>query len=152
MSLQTGNTAPDFRLVDDGGAERALSDYEGRRLVIYFYPRAFTPGCTTQACDFRDNYSAFQKAGYEIVGVSTDQPQKLADFRVEHDLPFTLLSDPDHSVAERYGAWGLKKLYGKEVEGLIRSTIVVDGEGVVTDAWYNVRAKGHGDRMVKELT
>lgn len=151
MALQTGDIAPGFTRLDQTGLERTRDDYAGKRLVIYFYPRAFTPGCTTQACDFRDNYATFQDAGYEIIGVSPDPVEKLESFRVEHNLPFPLLSDEDHSMAEAYGAWGLKKNYGKEYEGLIRSTIIVDDEGLVTKAWYNVKAKGHAERIQREL-
>lgn len=149
--LAPGDPAPSFRLRDHDGVERSLADYEGRRLVVYFYPRAFTPGCTTQACDFRDNYEAFSKAGFEIVGISPDQPEKLSEFRQEHGLPFPLLSDPDHEVAEAYGAWGTKTMYGKQREGLIRSTVVVDENGAVSDAMYNVRAKGHVARVGGDL-
>ena len=151
MALQTGDKAPSFARLDQAGVERTRNDYAGKRLVIYFYPRVFTPGCTTQACDFRDNYAAFQNAGYAIVGVSPDPVDKLEPFRVEHNLPFPLLSDEDHSMSEAYGAWGIKKNYGKEYEGLIRSTIVVDEAGVVTNAWYNVKAKGHVERIEREL-
>lgn len=129
-----------------------LDDYAGHRLVIYFYPKAFTPGCTTQSCDFRDRYQTFYEAGYEILGVSPDPTDKLARFKSEHQLPFPLLSDEDHSMAEAYGAWGVKKNYGREYEGLIRSTFVVDEEGAIEDALYNVRASGHVDRMARELT
>jgi len=151
MALQTGDEAPSFARLDQAGLERTRDDYAGKRLVIYFYPRVFTSGCTIQACDFRDNYATFQDAGYEIVGVSPDPVDKLEPFRVEHNLPFALLSDEDHSMSEAYGAWGLKKNYGKEYEGLIRSTIVIDEEGVVTNAWYNVKAKGHAERIEREL-
>ena len=151
MTLQTGDKAPSFRRLDQAGVERTRDDYAGKGLVIYFYPRAFTPGCTTQACDFRDNYVTFQNAGYEIVGVSPDPVEKLDGFRAEHDLPFPLLSDEDHSMSAAYGAWGLKKNYGKEYEGIIRSTIVVDTDGLVEHAWYNVKAKGHAERIEREL-
>lgn len=152
MTLNAGDAAPPFALIDDEDKERTLSEFAGGRLVIYFYPRAFTPGCTTQACDFRDNYAAFQASGHTVVGVSPDPPGKLAEFRAEHALPFSLLSDPDHAVAEQYGAWGIKKLYGKESEGLIRSTVVVDEAGTVSDAWYNVKATGHVARIGAKLT
>lgn len=147
MRLEPGDRAPDFRLLDQDGDEVSLADFAGRKLVVYFYPRAFTPGCTTEACDFRDRYETFTGTGYEIVGISPDDPEKLRRFREEHGLPFPLLSDPDHTVAEAYGAWGTKKRYGKEYEGLIRSTILVDADGNVEAAWYNVRAKGHVDRI-----
>ncbi len=151
MTIQAGDHAPDFILRNDSGKEVSLDDFAGSHLVIYFYPRAFTPGCTTQACDFRDRYDTFQAAGYEVVGISPDSVEKLAEFRARHELPFPLLSDEDHAVAEAYGAWGPKKNYGRKYEGLIRSTFAIDPAGKVEQAWRNVRAKGHVDRMVVEL-
>jgi peroxiredoxin Q/BCP len=147
MRLDTGDAAPPFTRTDDSGNEVELSDFVGKQLVIYFYPKAFTPGCTTESCDFRDRYDRFIDSGFALVGVSPDQPEKLAEFRAEYDLPFPLLSDPDHSMAEAYGAWGPQKNYGREYVGIIRSTIVVDADGDVADAWYNVRATGHADRV-----
>lgn len=149
MRLEPGNDAPDFDLVDHDGNPVTLRDFADRKLLIYFYPKAFTPGCTTESCDFRDNYAAMAGAGYEIVGVSPDRPEKLAEFRKEYELPFPLLSDPDHEMAEAYGAWGTKKNYGKEYEGIIRSTFVV-ADGKIDHAWYNVRAKGHADKVASE--
>jgi peroxiredoxin Q/BCP len=151
MRLEQGNEAPFFSRVDDMGREVSLDDYAGHSLVVYFYPNAFTPGCTTESCDFRDRHEAFYAAGYEILGVSPNAVQKLEDFRKEYSLPFHLLSDEDHTMAEAYGAWGTKKNYGREYEGLIRSTIVVDASGKVEHAWYNVRAKGHAERVAGEL-
>lgn len=149
MQLETGDRAPNFELTDHAGESVSLKDFADKKLLIYFYPKAFTPGCTAESCDFRDNYGAMSKAGYEIVGVSPDSPSKLADFRREYELPFPLLSDPDHEMAEAYGAWGTKKNYGKEYEGIIRSTFVVE-DGKVAHAWYNVRAKGHAERVAAE--
>lgn len=151
MPLTPGDTAPFFDRLDHEGSQVTLDDYAGHGLVVYFYPRAFTPGCTTESCDFRDRHDRFYAAGYEIVGVSPDPVEKLAAFREEHDLPFPLLSDEDHSMAAAYGAWGVKKNYGKEYEGIIRSTIVVGPDGSVEQAWYNVRAKGHAGRVEQEL-
>lgn len=151
-TLTTGADAPYFSRTDHEGETVTLDDYAGHRLVIYFYPAAFTPGCTTESCDFRDRHETFYAAGYEIIGVSPDAPDKLAKFREEHNLPFPLVSDEDHSMADAYGAWGLKKNYGKEYEGLIRSTIVVDADGKIEHAWYNVRAKGHVARVEEALT
>lgn len=148
MKLENGQTAPLLSGIDHDGNSLTSDDFAGRPLVVYFYPKAFTPGCTTEACDFRDRYEVFENAGYTIVGVSPDKPEKLARFREEHDLPFPLISDPDHRVAEAFGAWGIKKNYGREYEGLIRSTIVIDADGKVEAAWYNVRAKGHAQRVV----
>jgi peroxiredoxin Q/BCP len=151
MNPDTGDPAPDFTLTDHDGDEVRLADLAGRRVVLYFYPKAFTPGCTAEACDFRDRHEVFAAAGYEILGVSPDPPERLAEFRAEHGLPFRLLSDPDHAVASAYGAWGTKKNYGKEYEGLIRSTFLIGADGTVTGAWRNVRAKGHAERIAREL-
>ena len=147
MRLEHGDTAPDFTATNDEGNQVSLGDFAGGNLVMYFYPKAFTPGCTAESCDFRDRYEAFESAGYSIVGVSPDKPEKLKDFRAEYNLPFQLLSDPDHAISDAYGAWGTKKNYGKEYEGMIRSTITIDSEGKVINAWYNVRAKGHAERV-----
>lgn len=151
MKLQSGDKAPAFTRQDHTGAEISNSDFAGRKVVVYFYPKAFTPGCTTESCDFRDNYHVFQKAGYEILGVSPDPVDRLDAFRREHNLPFPLLSDVDHSMAEAFGAWGLKQNYGKEYEGIIRSTFTIDESGSVDTAWYNVRAKGHAARVESEV-
>lgn len=151
MNLEAGDKAPDFRLVDDRGAEVALENFKGNKVVIYFYPRAFTPGCTTESCDFRDRHEFFSAAGYDIVGISPDPVDKLARFRDEHELPFPLLSDPDHEVAGAYGAWGVKKNYGREYEGIVRSTVIIDESGSVEQAWYNVRAKGHVARVADSV-
>jgi peroxiredoxin Q/BCP len=151
MTVAAGDPAPAFTLIDDTGATVALEDFAGARLVVYFYPKAFTPGCTTESCDFRDRHEAFAAAGARVVGISPDDPEKLARFRAEHGLPFPLLSDPDHAVATAYGAWGVKKNYGKEYEGLIRSTFVVGPDGILEHAWRNVRAKGHAERVEREI-
>ena len=147
MRLEPGQPAPPFSGLDHEGNRTASTDFVDRRLVIFFYPNAFTPGCTTEACDFRDRYQTFQDAGYAIVGVSPNDSEELARFRDEYDLPFPLISDPDHAIADAFGAWGIKKNYGREYEGLIRSTIVVDEHGTVEAAWYNVKATGHADRV-----
>ena len=152
MRINSGDQAPDFSRVDQDGSNVSLADYEGRKLVVYFYPKAFTPGCTTESCDFRDRHQAFSAAGYAIVGVSPDPVDRLESFRREHGLPFPLLSDNDHAMAEAYGAWGIKKNYGREYEGLIRSTIVIDESGTVDHAWYNVKATGHAGRVANSLS
>ncbi|WP_144831944.1 thioredoxin-dependent thiol peroxidase [Kocuria rhizophila] len=149
--LSPGDTAPDFTLPDAHGGHLSLADLRGERAVLYFYPRAATPGCTTQACDFRDSLTSLGAAGYRVVGISPDAPEALARFSAEHDLGFPLLSDPDHRVAEAYGAWGEKKNYGKVYEGLIRSTVVLDEHGMVDLAQYNVRAKGHVAKLRRDL-
>lgn len=147
MRLEPGQPAPPFSGLDHEGNRTTSTDFADRRLVIFFYPNAFTPGCTTEACDFRDRYQTFLDAGYAIVGVSPNDSEELARFRDEYDLPFPLISDPDHGIADAFGAWGIKKNYGREYEGLIRSTIVVDEHGTVEAAWYNVKATGHADRV-----
>lgn len=149
--LTAGEPAPDFTLSDDTGERVTLSAFRGKRVVIYFYPAAMTPGCTTQACDFRDNFSEFEKAGFKVVGVSPDQPAKLAQFREKEQLTFPLLSDPEHTVLEAYGAYGEKTLYGRKITGVIRSTVVVGADGMVEKAMYNVKATGHVEKLRKEL-
>ena len=147
MKLEAGTQAPELARPDHAGAIRTNRDYTGKGLVIYFYPKAFTPGCTTESCDFRDSHERFAAAGYAVLGVSPDPVDRLAGFRDKHSLPFALLSDEDHTMAETFGAWGIKKNYGREYEGVIRSTFVIDGAGIIEHAWYNVRAKGHVDRV-----
>lgn len=151
MKLEPGMSVPTFSRPDETDAPRTNADFVGKGLVIYFYPKAFTPGCTGESCDFRDNHDRFINAGYEVVGVSPDPPARLAKFREEYELPFSLLSDVDHSMASAFGAWGIKKNYGKEYEGLIRSTFVIDGTGTIEHAWYNVRAKAHVSRVGKTV-
>jgi peroxiredoxin Q/BCP len=151
MRLEPGDPTPSFSCLDHTGRELSDADLAGKKAVIYFYPRAFTPGCTTESCDFRDNYRAFQKAGYEVYGVSPDPVDRLEEFRQEHDLAFPLLSDTDHAMAEAFGAWGMKKNYGKEYEGIIRSTFTVEADGRIGHAWYNVRATGHVERVSSEV-
>lgn len=145
--LTTGSPAPDFSLVDQDGRTVSLADFRGTRLIAFFYPAAMTPGCTTEACDFRDSVAPLQAAGYTIVGISRDEPAKLQAFRERDVLPYDLLSDPDHAVHEAYGAWGEKMNYGKVVEGVIRSTFVIDEDGTVAHALYNVKATGHVARV-----
>gem|GEM_PF-465819 len=140
-----------FDLLDHDGNRVTSDDYAGKRLIMFFYPKAMTPGCTTEACDFRDSYDELLEAGYEIVGVSPDAPEDNAEFRKKEELPFPLLSDQDHALADQLGAWGTKKLYGKEVEGLIRSTFVIGPEGEVEEEYRNVKATGHVERLKKDL-
>jgi peroxiredoxin Q/BCP len=149
--LEPGDIAPDFTLSDDKGDRVSLGGLRGRRAVVYFYPAAMTPGCTTEACDFSDSLDSLQAAGVTVLGISPDEPEKLAKFRERDHLTITLLSDPDKQVMKAYGAYGLKKLYGKEVEGVIRSTFVIDGEGRVERAMYNVKATGHVAKVRREL-
>ena len=149
--LQPGDPAPDFDLPDDRGDRIRLSDLRGRRVVLYAYPAAMTPGCTTQACDFRDSLDALAAAGITVVGISPDSPEKLERFRERDRLTFPLASDQDRAVLTAYGAFGEKKLYGRVVEGVIRSTFVINGDGRIDRAMYNVKAKGHVAKLRGEL-
>ena len=149
--LSPGDTAPAFTLEDADGKPVSLSDFLGRKVVLYVYPAASTPGCTTQACDFRDNLQGFVDAGYAVVGLSPDKPAKLAKFRDAEGLTFPLLSDPSREVLTAYGAFGEKQLYGKTVTGVIRSTFVIDEEGRISSASYAVKAKGHVAKLRRDL-
>ncbi|QDO89424.1 thioredoxin-dependent thiol peroxidase [Ornithinimicrobium ciconiae] len=149
--LEPGQQAPAWTLPDADGKQVSLSDYAGRKLIIYFYPAAMTPGCTKQACDFRDNLAVLQGHGYAVVGISPDSPEKLTKFTDKESLTFPVLADEDKAVLTAYGAFGEKKLYGKTVTGVIRSTIVVDEEGAVELAKYNVKATGHVAMLAKAL-
>lgn len=151
MHLSPGDKAPAFSLTDDSGATVKLSDFTGSTVILYAYPAAMTPGCTKQACDFRDNLAVLQKAGYVVLGISPDKPEKLAKFRERDGLTFPLLSDPDKSVLTAYGAYGAKKLYGKVVTGVIRSTFVISPIGVIEHAFYNVKATGHVAKLMRDL-
>jgi peroxiredoxin Q/BCP len=149
--LAPGDLAPDFTLNDQDGTPVTLSALRGSRVVLYFYPEAMTPGCTTEACDFRDNLNSFAGAGVRVVGISKDPVEKLKRFAERDHLNYTLLSDEDLTVQQRYGVWGEKSLYGKIVVGSIRSTFVIDEEGRIERAWYNVKATGHVARVRREL-
>ena len=149
--LSPGDPAPDFTLPTDTGEDVSLSDLRGRKVIVYFYPAAMTSGCTKQACDFTDSLESLQGAGYEVVGISPDKPAKLAKFRERDALSIVLASDEDKAVMNAYGAFGEKKLYGKTVEGVIRSTIVVDEDGTVALAQYNVKATGHVAKLRRDL-
>lgn len=150
--LQPGDAAPDFTLLDADEKPVSLADYRGRRVIVYFYPAASTPGCTKQACDFRDNLGELDGAGLDVLGISPDKPAKLAKFRESEQLTFPLLSDVDKTVLEAYGAFGEKTMYGKKVTGVIRSTFVIDAEGKIEHAFYNVRATGHVAKLRKDLS
>ena len=141
----------DFTLLDQDGVPVSAADFRGKNLIMFFYPAAMTPGCTTEACDFRDNYSSLQKAGYELVGVSPDAPKRNAAFKEKEGLPFPLLSDQDHALAEQLGAWGKKMSYGKESIGLIRSTFVVGPDGELAREYRGVKATGHVARLTQDL-
>jgi len=150
-TLAPGDLAPDFTLPDPDGTPVSLADYRGRKVVLYAYPAASTPGCTTQACDFRDNIASLQGAGYQVLGLSPDAPEKQRRFRDEQNVPFPLLCDPGREVLEAYGAYGEKKLYGKTVTGVIRSTFVIDEQGHIEKAMYNVKATGHVAKLLRDL-
>ena len=149
--LSVGDQAPDFTLTDDTGNEVTLSALRGRTVIVYFYPAAMTPGCTKQACVFTDSLDALKAQGYDVLGISPDKPEKLSRFRDRDSLTITLLSDPDRSVMKQWGAFGEKKLYGKIVEGVIRSTFVVSPTGEISYAAYNVKATGHVAKLRKDL-
>ncbi len=149
--LAPGEPAPDFTLDDADGNPVALRDFRGRKVVVYFYPAAMTPGCTTQACDFRDSLDSLAAAGYQVLGISPDLPAKLVKFRERDGITFPLLSDPDRSVLGAYGAYGEKTMYGKKVTGVIRSTFVVDEKGSIEQAQYNVKATGHVAKLRRDL-
>ena len=149
--LEIGDQAPAFTLPNDSGETTSLSDYQGKRVLVYFYPRANTPGCTTEACDFRDSLTQLNDLGIEVVGISPDTVNKLVAFREKNNLTFPLLADPDKNVLKEWGAFGEKKNYGKVVEGVIRSTFLVGTDGTIELALYNVRATGHVARVIREL-
>ncbi len=149
--LEIGDQAPAFTLPNDSGETTSLSDYQGKRVLVYFYPRANTPGCTTEACDFRDSLTQLNDLGIEVVGISPDTVNKLVAFREKNNLTFPLLADPDKNVLKEWGAFGEKKNYGKIVEGVIRSTFLVGTDGTIELALYNVRATGHVARVIREL-
>ncbi|WP_228991592.1 thioredoxin-dependent thiol peroxidase [Streptomyces sp. DH8] len=149
--LKPGDPAPAFTLPDADGNQVSLADHQGRKVIVYFYPAALTPGCTKQACDFTDNLDVLAAAGYDVIGVSPDKPEKLAKFRDAENLKVTLVGDPSKETLEAYGAFGEKKLYGKVVTGVIRSTVVVDEDGKVEHAFYNVKATGHVAKIIRDL-
>jgi peroxiredoxin Q/BCP len=149
--LEAGQTAPDFSLLDHAGNSVSLGDYKGKKVILYFYPAASTPGCTKEACDFNDALNPFNKHGYTVIGISPDEPKKLATFKKNQDLNFPLLSDPDKATHQAYGAFGEKSLYGRLYKGVLRSTFVLDENGVIQLALYNVKATGHVTSLRKRL-
>ena len=151
MKLETGSKAPSFTLQNQDEKPVSLADYAGKKVIVYFYPAASTPGCTTQACDFRDNINSLKSAGYTVLGISPDSPKKLKNFKDKEGLNFELLSDPDNKVQEAYGAYGEKSMYGKTYMGTIRSTFAVDESGNISHAFYNVKAKGHIEMLRKAM-
>jgi len=149
--LETGSAAPEFTLTSDDGSQVSLSDFRGKQVVLYFYPKADTPGCTKQACAIRDVYPQFEGEDMVVIGISPDKPDALVKFREKYDLPFLLLSDPDHAVAEAYGAWGEKKMYGKTYEGIIRSHFAIDEEGRLTEVKLKVKPQTTADLALRLL-
>lgn len=151
QKLSPGDLAPEFSLADADGKTVSLASLRGQRVIVYFYPAAMTPGCTRQACDFRDNLADLAGAGLAVLGISPDRPEKLAKFREKESLNFTLLADPDRSVLQAYGAYGEKMMYGRKTTGVIRSTFVIAADGTIERAYYNVKATGHVERLRKDL-
>lgn len=149
--LQTGSTAPDFTLSDAQGQQVSLADFAGQQVIVYFYPKAATPGCTTEACDFRDSLNSLQGAGYQVVGISPDSPEEIAAFAAQENLNFPLLSDPGAHTAQAYGSFGEKTVNGRTFEGTLRSTFVIDAEQKIAQAEYNVDAEGHVARLRESL-
>lgn len=149
--LTTGDTAPDFTLPDQAGTPVSLSGFRGRTVVLYFYPKDNTPGCTNEACSFRDHYAALQEKGVVVLGVSPDSEASHQKFASKHDLPFPLLADTEHAVAEAFGAWGEKSLYGRKFMGLLRSTFLIDGDGVIRHVWKKPKTAIHAEEVLAKL-
>ena len=151
MPLSAGDKAPDFTLPDQDGNEHTLSNYKGNPVVLYFYPKDQTSGCTTEACAFRDDYSAYREAGVIILGVSPDSPKSHTNFIAKYDLPFTLLADTEHEVLKLYGAWGLKKMYGREYEGVLRTTYLIGADGKIAKVYEKVKPAAHSEEILADL-
>lgn len=151
MPLEANQSAPEFTLLDETGTEQTLSAYRGKWVVLYFYPKDDTPGCTTEACSFRDGYGEYARAGVVILGVSPDSPKSHAKFKEKHALPFTLLSDTDHAVCELYGVWGRKKFMGREYDGVFRTTFLINPEGIIVKTFNNVKPDGHATEVLSAI-
>ena len=149
--IEEGKPAPDFELRSDSGETVKLSDFRGRPVVLYFYPKDDTPGCTTEACEFRDAYDGFRERGAEVLGVSPDDVASHGKFKTKYELPFTLLADPEHEVAEKYGVWGERSSYGKTSMGIKRSTFIIDGDGNVARAMLGIKPAGHAEKVLESL-
>lgn len=147
--LEEGTTAPEFTLVDENEEQHSLSDYRGKPIVLYFYPRDDTSGCTKEACSFRDDYSAYEEVGIKVIGVSPDTAKSHTKFKNKYDLPFTLLADTDHQVAESYGVWGLKKFMGREYDGIHRTTFLIDGNGEIIKVFKKVKPADHSQQVLE---
>jgi peroxiredoxin Q/BCP len=152
MPVTVGLPAPDFKLLDENGGERSLAEFRGQPVVLYFYPKDDTPGCTKEACGFRDGYAAYKRAGVVVLGISPDDPKSHTKFKEKFDLPFTLLADTDHLIAEAYGVWALKKFMGREYFGVLRTTFLIDAQGVVAQVFENVKPEGHAEEVLAALT
>ena len=151
MAIPVGTPAPDFTLLDENGTPQRLSGYRGRPVVLYFYPKDDTPGCTTEACSFRDDYGIYQQAGVTILGVSPDAPKMHTKFKEKYDLPFTLLADTDHKICELYGVWGRKKMMGREYDGVFRTTFLIGPDGNILKVFENVKPDGHSREVLSAL-
>ena len=151
MKFKIGDKAPAFEAVDQDGKTIKLEDFKGTNLILYFYPKDNTPGCTAESCDLRDNYQMWLDKGYKVVGVSPDSEKSHQKFIAKYNLPFPLIADTDKSIIKSYGAWGLKKMYGKEYEGLLRTTFVIDGEGTITNIFEKVKTKEHTAQILSEI-
>jgi peroxiredoxin Q/BCP len=151
MAITTGSLAPEFTLQDENGLKHSLSDYRGKPLILYFYPKDDTPGCTTEACNFRDDYSKYQEAQVVILGLSPDTPRSHKKFKAKYDLPFTLLADEDHAVCDLYGTWGPKKYMGKSYEGVFRTTFLIDSQGYIRKVFENVKPAEHSSEVLEAL-
>ena len=151
MPISAGIPAPDFMLLDETGVQRKLSDYRGKPVVLYFYPKDDTPGCTTEACNFRNDYSQYEQAGVVILGVSPDSPKMHAKFKAKYHLPFTLLADEQHAICELYGVWGPKKFMGREYDGVYRTTFLIDAEGQIVKVFEKVKPEEHSDEVLAAL-
>jgi len=151
MSIKAGNTAPEFELLDENGNQHSISEYRGKPLILYFYPKDDTPGCTTEACNFRDDYSAYQQAGVTILGVSPDSSKSHMKFKTKYGLPFSLLADEDHKVADLYQVWGPKKFMGKSYEGILRTTFLIDPNGQIVKVFENVKPAEHSAEILAAL-
>jgi len=151
MKLKIGDKAPEFKGIDENENIISLSDFKGKNIILYFYPKDSTPGCTNEACNLRDNYDMWINKGYEVIGVSPDSVHSHQKFKTKHELPFPLISDPNKVIIKEYGAWGSKKLYGREYEGILRSTFVIDGKGIIVNIFEKVKTKDHTNQILETI-
>jgi len=151
MKLKIGDKAPEFKGIDENENPISLSDFKGKSVILYFYPKDSTPGCTNEACNLRDNYQMWLDKGYVVIGVSPDSVKSHQKFKAKHELPFPLISDTEKIIIKEFGAWGLKKLYGREYEGLLRSTFVINGDGIITNIFEKVKTKDHTNQILETI-